>query len=73
MNEFTTNFFSNTTAEDQENYFTGEVQIPRSMFAGSTAQFPSGVYRIIDGKLYQIQSGMLPEEVRHSLDLITNK
>lgn len=73
MNEITVELFSVTTAEDQENYFSGEVQIPRRGSEGPFRQLASGIYRIIDGELCQIEIGLSPDEVRHRLDIITRK
>ena len=46
--------FSRSTAEDEVNYFTGQ-QI--SSVAQPTASLPDGIYRLIDGRLYQIVKG----------------
>jgi len=73
MNKITVEHFSVTTAEDQENYFSGEVKIPRRASEGSDRQLASGVYRIIDGELCLIEFGLSPDEVRHRLDKITGK
>jgi hypothetical protein len=42
-----------STAEDSENYFTGE-PIRQPEF---TAALPPGTYRIVDGQLFQIIEG----------------
>lgn len=73
MNKMTVKVFSVTTAEDQENYFSGEVQIPRRASEGPSQQLASGLYRIIDGRLCQIHVAFSPDEVRHKLDIITKK
>jgi len=73
MNEITTEFFSATTAYDEANYFWGEYYVPLRAYEGPSPQLTGGTYRIIDGKLCQIQSGLTPDEIRHRLDLITKK
>jgi hypothetical protein len=66
MNEMTENF-SVTTAEDQNNYFSGDVQIKTRGELGASIKLNSGTYRVIDRNLYQIISGLSPEEVRERL------
>ncbi|HDO25521.1 MAG TPA: hypothetical protein ENG95_02600 [Nitrospirae bacterium] len=69
MNEFTVYSFSETSAEDQENYFSGDLHMRTQAFQGATPKLPTGVYRVIEGELKYIISGLSPEEVRHRLDL----
>lgn len=70
VNEFTVKFFSFTTAEDQSNYFSGDVHTPLKAFEGEYPYLKPGVYRIIDGKLNPIVSGLSPDEVRTQFDIV---
>jgi hypothetical protein len=65
MSEFVTGVFVGTTADDQRSYFTGEVQLRTPPFVGKGAPVAPGVYRVIDGKLCRIVSGL--ENVRARL------
>lgn len=65
MSEFVSGVFVGTTADDQRNYFSGEVQLLMPPFIGKGAPIAPGVYRVIDGKLCRIVSGL--EEVRARL------
>ena len=73
MNEFTVELFTHTTAEDQDNYFSGSVQIPKRTSEGPFRQLADGVYRIIDGELCAVEVGLSPDEVKHRLDIISKK
>lgn len=67
MNEISSEFFVATTAEDQRNYFFGEVQFRTSAFADKCEPPAPGTYRIIDGILCRIVSKLSREEVRDRL------
>lgn len=69
MNEITVSLFSVTTAEDQQNYFSGDIQMRTRAFEGASPQLAPGVYRVIDGELCYIITGLSPEEVRQRLNL----
>ena len=71
MSEFVSGFFVGTTADDQRNYFSGEVQLRTPPFVGRGAPVAPGVYRVIDGKLCRIVSGL--EEVRARLQSATQE
>jgi len=47
--------FSVTTAEDEQNYFTGQQELP--IHTNPSVMVPPGTYRIIDGELYRINQG----------------
>ena len=64
MNGLTKYYFSYTTAEEQSNYFTGEVKsIDNSELFDDLVLNP-GDYRIIDGKLTKLKTGISKDEVR---------
>jgi len=48
-----------STADEESYYFTGEQVISSSLEFEKV--FPSGVYRVLDGKLYMIVEGIPPE------------
>lgn len=61
MNEFVTYMFTNTTGEDQLNYFSGEVG--SSLYGTndiSLFDMEQGTYRVIDGRLYRIKHDLPP-------------
>ena len=61
----TNQYFTLTTADDQENYFSGDSKSSiRQTAQYMMPELPSGMYRIIDGKMYHIVSGLHVEEVR---------
>ncbi|MEW6078132.1 MAG: hypothetical protein AB1724_09995 [Thermodesulfobacteriota bacterium] len=64
MSDFIEEFFTTTTADDQNNYFTGEYQviIPRVK-----QQVPAGEYRVIDGDFFRVLSGGSTEDVRKKI------
>ena len=61
MKEITAYLFTNTTGEDQINYFSGEFG---SSLQGhndiSVIDMEQGTYRIVDGQLYQIKAELPP-------------
>ena len=67
MNNCVIEFFSVTTAEDENNYFSGEIQSIEKANWGAFLNPSPGMYRVIDGNLYQIISGLGPEEVRRKI------
>jgi hypothetical protein len=71
MTELTYQHFSLTTVDDQNNYFSGDVKSSPKIFEGSFVELAPGQYRVIDGELCRIASGLTPEEVRQTLDSIT--
>lgn len=58
MREYTFEQFSLSTAEDEQNYFTGQ---PDPIQPDPSAVLIPGVYRVIDGRLYRIVGGLPPE------------
>ncbi len=70
MNEsLSTEFFVNTTDEDQLNYFFGLSSTNISLFLGNERILPLGNYRVINGQLCRIISGLSPEDVRQKMGL----
>jgi hypothetical protein len=67
MNEYVYNYFSFTTAEDQSNYFTGEVKCVSNGELSEDSPLHPGEYRIIDGNLVKIKNGLTKDEVRSIL------
>ena len=66
MNAYT-EFFTTTTSDDQENYFTGETQrvsLPKPKNVGHIA---AGEYRVIGGEFFQILSGVPSEIVKDEI------
>lgn len=64
MNGLTKYYFSYTTAEDQSNYFTGEVKYIDYAEVSEDFALNPGDYRIIDGKLTKLKTGLSKDEVR---------
>jgi len=58
MIELTVLWFSNATDEDETNYFSGEVYSPSKVNVGDFIDMVPGAYRIIDGDVYRITSGI---------------
>jgi len=69
MNEYRTGFFVTTTGEDQQNYFFGEIQTGVYSFLDEERSLPPGNYRVIDGQLCLVISGLSTEDVRNRLRL----
>ena len=67
VNEFLYDFFAATTAEDQRSYFSGEVQRRTQPVISNATSVEPGVYRVIDGRLCRVLSGLGTEEVRERL------
>jgi len=60
-------YFTATTAEDQaDNYFFGERKEGRPRLSDDTEARP-GTYRVIDGTICRVISGLPLEEVRRRL------
>jgi hypothetical protein len=66
MTEFVTEFFTATTAEDQRNYFYGNEQSDVRDFPAEGVLLAPGTYRVVDGILCRILSG-LPKDDIHEL------
>lgn len=67
MSGFVSGVFVGTTADDERSYFSGEIQ-PRALpFMGQGALLEPGEYRVVDGTLCRIVSGLSTEEVRARL------
>lgn len=69
MNEFSTEFFVTTTREDQQNYFSGAIQMGVHAWGGEERSLLPGNYRVIDGQLCLVISGLSTEDVRNRLRL----
>ena len=63
MNGLTKYYFSYTTAEDQSNYFTGEIKCVNNAELSENFTLYPGEYRILDGKLTKIKTGLSKDEV----------
>jgi hypothetical protein len=70
VSEYTFDYFSVTTAEDQSNYFSGDIHKPLKAFEGEYPHLKPGIYRIIEGQLNLIVTGLSPDEVRSQLDIV---
>ena len=64
MNELTKYYFSYTTAEEQSNYFTGEVKNLDSSEIYEDYALNPGEYRIIDGKMVKLRNDLSKDEIR---------
>lgn len=64
--------FTYTTADEQRNLFTGEIQDNYEFFSGEVT-IPPGTYRIIEGKLCKILVGSSPEETKKHFEQIAAK
>lgn len=58
INNYTELWFCNTTAEDESNYFSGEVSPLETGQIGVLVHLEAGSYRIIDGELYRISDNL---------------
>lgn len=67
MTEFTEVFFTTTTAEDEQNYFSGNICSAGASLGGTGNPIEPGLYRIVDGSLLPIISGLPAEEIRKRL------
>lgn len=47
-----------STAEDARNYFCGDAQPSQTTYGGF--ELPSGTYRVIDGVLFRLATGLPP-------------
>ena len=56
MNCFISEQLSVSTAEEENNYFTG--QPPAIIQLNLNAILPPGMYRVIDGRLYRVVDGV---------------
>ena len=67
MTEFREEYFTATTADDQrKNCFFGAKQ-DQPACLGEGSALPAGTYRVIDGTLYRVISGLPIEDVRTRL------
>jgi len=67
MNEYVTEFFTATTAEDEENYFYGAEKPDVRDVPFQEARLGPGTYRVIDGVLCRILAGLPTEDVHDRL------
>jgi len=64
----TMNYFSLTTAQEESNYFSGENQEQRSgIIFTEIPTLATGDYRVIDGELCRIVSGLNTVDLRDRL------
>lgn len=64
MSNLTKYIFTNSTGEDQMNYFTGEFSTSlQAMDVVVSKEIENGTYRIVDGELYQVKTDLPPELV----------
>lgn len=71
MNRFVSEFFVATTGEDQANYFSQEVYFVPGTGTEEKSPLPRGTYRVIDGNLCQLLSGLDLDDVRARLRATT--
>jgi hypothetical protein len=55
MSEFTFEQLSVSTAEDENNYFTGQQEV--ALQPNPNSILPPGTYRVIEGSLYRVMRG----------------
>lgn len=67
VSKFTEITFTSTTAEDEQNYFSGTVNSVLEPFAGDRIRLKEGQYRIVDGSILPIISGIPVNELRKRL------
>lgn len=72
MTDLTIIFFTQPSGESEKNYFFGIVQPRSGPFLGDFDRMKPGDYRVIDGLLYPIISGISPDEVRKYIEDATN-
>lgn len=70
MNKFTEITFTLTTAQDEQNYFSGTAHSVPKPFTGDKIKLKAGQYRIVDGSILPIISGMPVNELRKQLSAI---
>lgn len=58
MTRFISEQLSVSTAQEENNYFTG--QPPAQLRPNLNAILPPGLYRILDGRLYRVLEGVPP-------------
>ena len=58
MSEFTSEQIAVSTAEDERNYFTGQVE--GGVHPTPSTILPAGTYRVIEGHLYRVRGGIPP-------------
>lgn len=69
MSEFSYEFFAETTAEDQTNYFFGDEQLRATILIDISTPLLPGTYRVVEGNLCRIVSGLSKKEVRARLSI----
>ena len=67
MMDLTIEFFTATTADDQRNYFYGTEQSEAHNLPVDGPALPAGTYRVIDGLLCRILSGLPADDIYERL------
>lgn len=73
MNFFLTEFFTNSTAEDESNYFYSDAHQTPVKSEREYDPIPPGQYRIINGNMCKIASGLPIEDVRAYVQAAINR
>ena len=61
MDSLTEKYFFLSTDKSNNDYFTGESNCLNVKKIDKVSELPEGMYRVIDGKLFKIVSGVPPE------------
>ena len=67
LEEYNEMVFFNTTGEDERDCFFGAASDDSSQFLITKRTLPDGNYRVMDGKLWRVISGLPTDEVRKIL------
>ena len=67
MRDFVVEFYTHTTADDQRDYFFGDDQQQPALLVRDSSSLPQGTYRVVDGALHRVISGLAVEDVRKRL------
>lgn len=70
MSELTVFQISLSTADDEVNYFTGSAPPPFRLDSDPNRLLPPGTYRVLDGRLCRIVSGVAP---RHNQPIVASE
>ena len=68
MTGYSFDLFTATTADEEENYFSGSSYRITEPYIGGCVEIKSGPYRVVDERLVPIASGLPVEDIRKILE-----